>query len=129
MLIRRVKSLRYKCNYMKRNLIISFLIVPVFAFAQTDSTTVPAEKKTYSPIIEFTSVQKNDNSVDLKAKVNAKIAGTLTKLGGLKMEFSLGTDSVKTLGETITHRNGIALLNCKGDQLSMDAEGKLNFKV
>lgn len=116
---------------MKRNFLSVFLIVPLFALAQADSTAAPAQeqKNTYSPIIEFTSVQKNDNSVDLKAKVNAKIAGTLTKLGGLKMEFSLGTDSVKILGETITDRNGIALLNCKGDQLSMDAEGKLNFKV
>jgi hypothetical protein len=127
-----MKLLRHKYFVMKRNLLLVFLIVPLFALTQTDSTAASSEKQknTYSPIIEFTSVQKNDNSVDLKAKVNAKISGTLTKLIGLKMEFSLGSDSAsKILGAAITDRNGIALLNCKGDQLSNDAEGKLNFKV
>jgi hypothetical protein len=97
--------------------------------AQTDSTAKP-EVKTYSPLIEFVSIQKGDNSVDLKASVKAKINGTLTKLTGLKMEFIIGADSAaKKLGEAITDNRGIAILNCKADQLIADAEGKLNFKA
>jgi hypothetical protein len=97
--------------------------------AQTDSSD-KAEAKTFSPLIEFVSIQKGDNSVDLKASVKAKINGTLTKLAGLKIEFTIGADSVaKKLGESITDSRGLAIYNCKADQLTADAEGKLNFKA
>lgn len=113
-------------------LIVVFL-VPVSLRAQTDSTaTEPAveEKITYSPLVEFLSTQKSDNSIDLKASVKAKINGTLTKLAGLKIEFSLSSDSASAkLGEVYTDRNGVALFNCKPGQLKTDADGKLNFKA
>lgn len=116
---------------MKKKLLLLFLAAPVLAFAQTDtSATAEKEATTYSPLIEFTSVQKHDNSIDLKASVKAKISGTLTKMEGLKMEFYAGADtSLKKLGEVVTDRNGIAILNSKADQLVADAEGKLNFKT
>ena len=100
--------------------------------AQTDSSGKPEVKEasTYAPLIEFVSVQKNDNSVDLKTSVKAKINGTLTKLAGLKIEFTVGTDSTaKKLGEVVTDVRGVAILNCKPDQLTTDKEGKLNFKA
>ena len=97
--------------------------------AQTDSAAKP-EAKTFSPLIEFVSIQKSDNSVDLKASVKAKINGTLTKLAGLKIEYTIGSDSVaKKLGESITDSRGVAIFNCKADQLTTDAEGKLSFKA
>lgn len=117
---------------MKRNLLTLFLIVPAFAMAQTDSTAAPAEKQknTYAPLIEFTSIQKNDNSVDLKASVKAKISGTLIRLEGIKIEFLIGNDSASNkLGEVFTDKKGVALFNCKADLLKMDKEGKLNFKA
>ncbi|HEX6845845.1 MAG TPA: hypothetical protein VF144_02650 [Chitinophagaceae bacterium] len=96
--------------------------------AQTDSST--NEATTYSPLITFISVQKNDNSVDLKATVQAKIGGGVTKLPGLKIEFSVVSDSLtKKLGEAITDNKGLAIINCKPDQLTTDAEGQLNFKA
>ena len=100
--------------------------------AQTDSSAKEEVKETttYAPIIAFISVQKSDNSVDLKTTVQAKIRGTLTKLTGLKIEFTVGTDStVKKLGEVITDSRGVAILNCKTDRLTTDKEGKLNFKA
>ena len=100
--------------------------------AQTDSSAKPEVKEatTYAPLITFISVQKSDNSVDLKATVQAKISGTLTKLPGLKIEFTVGADSTaKKLGEVITDSRGVAILNCKPDQLTTDKEGKLNFKA
>ena len=113
--------------------LIIFSIVPGKIKAQTDSsakTEVVKEAATYTPLIEFTSTQKSDNTVDLKASVKAKINGTLTKLTGLKIEFTIGADSTaKKLGEVITDNRGIAIFNCKPDQLTTDAEGKLNFKV
>ena len=106
-----------------------FFLLPGRITAQDDST----EKKgpnTYSPLIAFVSIQKSDNSVDLKANVNAKINGTLTKLPGLKIDFTIGADSAaKKIGEAITDSKGIAILNCKADQLATDSEGKLNFKA
>ena len=100
--------------------------------AQTDSSAKPEVKEatTYAPLIEFVSVQKNDNSVDLKTSVKAKINGALTKLAGLKIEFTIGADSsAKKLGEAITDSRGFVVFNCKPDQLTTDKEGKLNFKA
>ena len=117
---------------MKKNWLFVFILAPFLGLSQTGSTAVAEEKSanTYSPLIEFTSMQKQDNSVDLKASVKAKISGTLTKLSGLKMEFYCGVDTAeKKLGEVVTNNNGVALLNNKGDQLIPDAEGKFNFKV
>jgi hypothetical protein len=105
-----------------------FIISPGIIIAQTDTTK--KEAATYSPLIEFVSIQKNDNSVDLKTSVKAKINGTLTKLAGLKIEFTMGSDSTaKKLGDVITDSKGVAIFNCKPDQLIMDKQGKLNFKA
>jgi hypothetical protein len=109
------------------------LILPKQTAAQTESTAKEPEKeeaKTYSPLIEFISIQKSDNTVDLRTSVKAKISGSLTKLQGLKIEFYSGLDSLaKKIGEVLTDANGVAIVNCKSDQLSSDAEGKLNFKA
>jgi len=114
----------------------SFLALIISAtgnlMAQTDSSAKEEVKETttYAPLITFISVQKSDNSVDLKAIVQAKISGTLTKLPGLKIEFTVGADSTaKKLGEVVTDIRGVAILNCKPDQLTTDKEGKLNFKA
>src|SRR6188768_1240663 len=104
------------------------IISPGKIIAQTDTTK--KEAATYSPLIEFVSIQKNDNSVDLKTSVKAKINGTLIKLTGLKIEFTIGADSTaKILGEAVTDSKGVAIFTCKPDQLTTDKEGKLNFKV
>ena len=114
-------------------LIIIYAILPGKITAQTDSIAKTESVKaaaTYTPLIEFTSTQKSDNTVELKASVKAKINGTLTKLTGLKVEFIIGTDSTaKKLGEAVTDSRGVAMLNCKPGQLITDAEGKLNFKA
>jgi hypothetical protein len=112
-----------------------FFMMPGKILAQTDSsskttTEIVKEANTYTPIIEFVSIQKNDNTVDLKTSVKAKINGTLTKLAGIKIEFTIGVDSnAKKLGDIITDRKGVGIFNCKPDQLTTDAEGKLNFKA
>src|SRR6187549_2013572 len=108
------------------------IALPEKLIAQTDSSAKPEVKEaaTYAPLIEFVSIQKNDNSVDLKTSVKAKINGTLTKLAGLKIEFTIGADSTaKKLGEVITDNKGVAIFTCKPDQLNTDKEGKLNFKA
>ena len=108
------------------------LFIPGKIKAQTDSSAKEEVKEatTYSPLITFISVQKSDNSVDLKATVQAKISGTLTKLPGLKIEFTIGSDSLtKKLGDAITDSRGFVLFNCKPELLTTDAEGKLNFKA
>jgi hypothetical protein len=107
-------------------------LIPERMTAQTDTAAKAAVKETntYTPLITFVSIQKNDNSVDLKTSVKAKINGTLTSLAGLKIEFTIGADSTaKKLGEAFTDSKGVAILNCKPDQLTTDKEGKLNFKA
>ena len=114
------------------SLLVLMIVLPAKLMAQTDSSAKPEVKEatTYTPLIEFVSVQKNDNSVDLKTSVKAKINGTLTKLAGFKIEFTIGTDSTaKKLGEVITDSRGVAIFTCKPDQLTTNAEGKLNFKA
>lgn len=109
--------------------LLMLFAIPCKLLAQTDSTA-KEEAKTFSPLIEFKSIQKSDNSVDLKISVKAKINGTLTKLGGYKVEFTQGADSTaKKVGEAITDNRGVAMINCKADQLTTDGEGKLNFKA
>jgi hypothetical protein len=104
------------------------IISPGKIIAQTDTTK--KEAATYSPLIAFVSIQKGDNSVDLKTSVKAKINGTLTKLAGLTIEFTIGNDSsAKKLGDAITDSKGVAIFICKPDQLTTDKEGKLNFKA
>jgi hypothetical protein len=121
-----------KSIYIRSTILIGtfmLLIAPSKIFAQ-DSTGVKEGPKTYSPLIAFVSIQKSDNSVDLKTNVTAKINGTLTKLPGLKIEFTVGADSTaKKIGEATTDSKGVAVFNCKPDQLTTDAEGKLNFKA
>jgi len=112
--------------------IVSFLVLLIISpgkiIAQSDTTK--KEAATYAPLIEFSSIQKGDKSVDLKTSVKAKINGTLTKLAGLKIEFTIGADtSAKILGEAITDSKGVAIFTCNPDQLITDKEGKLNFKA
>ena len=110
--------------------IFALVVAPSQLFGQADSADAKEEPRTFSPLIEFISIQKSDNSVDLKASVKAKINGTLTKLSGYKVEYTQGVDSLaKKVGEAMTDGRGIAIFNCKPDQLTTDAEGKLNFKV
>ena len=110
----------------------SIVATPGKLMAQTDTSATPEVKaaSTYTPLIEFVSIQKSDNNVDLKTSVKAKINGTLTKLAGFKIEFTIGADSTaKKLGEAITDSKGVAIFTCKADQLTTDAAGKLNFKA
>jgi hypothetical protein len=112
-------------------LMILFL-APGKITAQADSSakTEVKEATTYAPLITFVSIQKNDNSAELKTSVKAKINGTLTNLAGLKIEFTIGADSTaKKLGEATTDSKGVAVFNSKPEQLTTDAEGKLNFKA
>ncbi len=114
-----------------RNLTVlaSFMLLAGNLLAQED-TTAKKEATTYSPSISFISIQKNDNSVDLKTTVSAKISGTVTKLDGLTIGFSITTaDGDKKLGEAITDLKGVAVFNCKASDLATDKEGKLNFKA
>ena len=46
------------------------------------------------------------------------------------MNLQLATIQLtKKLGEAITDSKGVAIFNCKPDQLTTDKEGKLNFKA
>lgn len=116
------------------------------SFAQEDTTQPPAtdttatpppdepaveeEPSLISPSIDFTSVQKGDNSIDLKVGMRAKVKGQFINLYKMKVSFfQVVNEEDIPLGFKITDGNGKAIFNVKGDSLKSDAEGKLNFKV
>jgi hypothetical protein len=111
-----------------RCLMLVTIVLPGIAFSQTDSSK-KEEPATVTPLVEFTSTQKGDNTIDLKGSFKAKINGSLTKLEGLKVEFFAVGDAETKLGEAVTDRNGVAIVNTKADQLTADTAGKLNFKL
>lgn len=111
------------------------LLVPGGLFAQTDSTqkadtVVKEEASLISPSMEFISVQKADNSIDLKVALKTKFKGSSIKLPLLKIRFLLLADTAeKELGFVITNGEGKAVLSAKPDVLVTDKEGKLHFKA
>jgi len=115
---------------------ILFIFMPGFSFSQTDSTkksevsVVKEESSMISPIIQFLSVQKADNSIDLKAALTAKFKGSVIKLRYLKITFlQVTADAEKELGFVVTDGFGKAIFNTKTDSLKTDNEGKLQFKA
>lgn len=112
--------------------LLAVLLIPARLLSQTDSTAAqePEEPSLISPSIDFTSVQKGDNTVDLKAILKAKIKGSQVRLYKMMITFTSSSDSAeKEIGKVITDGNGVALLNVKADQLTPDAEGKFHFKA
>lgn len=121
--------------------LLLILSIPGHVAAQTDSiiktdtviTETPAaeeESSLISPSLDFKSVQKGDNSIDLKAALQAKVKGSFIKLRLLKVTFLQVTeDAEKELGFVITDGFGKAVLNIKATQLQTDKEGKLHFKA
>jgi hypothetical protein len=128
----------FKKKFNQLSLSAGFIITLLFPgrlFAQTDTvqkadTAVKEESSLISPAVEFISVQKTDNTIDLKTALRAKIKGSSIKLPLLKVTFLLITDTAeKELGFVITDGQGKAVLNVKPDALTTDKDGKLHFKA
>lgn len=120
--------------------LVIMLLIPVSMFAQTDSTKTDSTQVTeevaveeaslISPSVELISVQKSDNTIDLKAALRAKVKGTFYILPLLKITFIQVTDTAeKVLGFVISDKLGKAVFNVKADQLITDKEGKLQYKA
>lgn len=124
--------------------VIALLIVlPVSLQAQTDSIQVPGTDSTVveqtpaketpeliSPSMQFTAVQKTDNSIDLKATLKTKVNGMSFNLYKLKVIFyRVLNKEDRELGFVITDGTGKAILNIKSDSMSADGEGKFHFKA
>jgi hypothetical protein len=113
--------------------VISLLhLAPKYVNAQTDTAaaTVAEAPEMISPSLEFLSVQKTDNTIDLKATLKAKVNGSSVQLPLLKVKFIyVGSTEEKELGFVITNRNGKAVFNAKTDSLLPGEDGKLHFKA
>lgn len=118
-------------------LLVIQLVVPISLFAQADTSKTPVavpdstgEAELISPSIEFISVQKADNTIDLNAAIKAKVKGVFYKLPLLKITFvEVNEMGEKELGFLITDKYGKANLNVKADSLLPDKEGKYHFKA
>lgn len=116
-------------------LLVLMLLNPGFAFSQTDSTqktevVATGEKELIVPSLDLISIQMGDNSIDLKASLQAKVNKVVYKLPLLKVTFiQVINEEEKELGFVITDRAGNAVFNYKSDSLITDVEGKVNFKA
>lgn len=115
--------------------IFLFSALPFILSAQTDSTVQKEDsaiqkQELISPSLEFTAVQKSDNSIDLKARLKGKVDGQAINFYKMKVSFlQVVGEEENELGFVITDSRGKAVFNVKGDSLKTDAEGKLNFKA
>lgn len=115
--------------------IIIIFLIPAPLMAQADSTqkqepAVKEESALIAPSLEFVSVQKADNSIDLRVGMQTKFKGSSKKLPLLKVTFLLISDSAeKELGFIITNVDGKGVFNTKSGGLATDKEGKLHFKA
>lgn len=120
--------------------LLLLLQLPATVYAQSDSTqtdstaaAAPAEEEEsslISPTLEFITVQKSNNTIDLKAAMRAKVKGNVYKLPLIKITFLQVSGAGEIpLGYVITDKQGKAVLNIKADSLVPDQEGKLNFKA
>ena len=126
----RTGSIKAAALKLMTSCLLLIVCTPFSLLAQTDSVTAVEEKTLISPSLDLVSIQKSDNTIDLKATLKAKINGTFVKLYGMKVVFGAGSDSTsKELGKLITDRNGIAILNYKTDELTSNAEGAYHFKA
>jgi hypothetical protein len=117
------------------------LLIPSYSFAQKDSTNTDTAKATeavveeeasslISPSLDFVTVQKANNTIDLRSEMKTKIKGSFIKLPLLKITYFLvNADSEKELGFVITDKLGKAVFNTKADSLLTDKDGALHFKA
>lgn len=112
-------------------LFFAFLLgLPGMSFAQDTSGKKAAEFEKLSPAIEMSSVQKSDNSIDLKVAMQAKYKGSFIKLPHLRVKFVEVSDTAeKELGSVITDRRGRGTFNFKTDAVVVDKDGKVKFKA
>lgn len=116
-------------------ILFSVIMIPVSVFSQTDSTQKTAqvatdEKELISPSLDLISVQKGDNTIDLKATLSGKSNKVFYKFPLLKVTFlQIVNEEEKELGFVITDRAGKAIYTYKPDSLFTDKEGKMHFKA
>lgn len=108
----------------------SLLFLGVLLLSLTTVSSFAQEAENVSPSIEFTAVQKADNSIDLKAALKAKIETGFIKLYFQKVKFYALQDTAGTeLGFAVTDRNGKAVFNVKPEALKVNADGTVHFKA
>lgn len=114
---------------------LMIMAVPLPVRAQEEKTpsvtdSVASEVEMLSPSLDFLAVQKGDNSIDLKVRMRGKVNGQPFNFYKMKVSFlEVVNGEDKPLGFAITDAMGKASLNVKGDSLTPNDTGKLNFKV
>jgi hypothetical protein len=109
---------------------IAFVLAPFAGITQSDSTAASEGPELIAPSLDFITVQKGDNSIDLKASLRAKVNNNPLKLSLLKVTFIQVTDSAeKELGFVITDGQGVALYNLKNEAITTDKQGRLHLKA
>lgn len=117
-------------NMMVSAALLIAAIIPGNLIAQSDSAKAQEEAELISPSLEFVTVQKGDNTIDMKGLLQAKVNGANKKLPHLRITFfQVKGDEEINLGYAITNVAGRALFNCKGEKIVPDADGNINLKA
>ena len=130
-----MKQLFIKTIHFIPRSITGFFIFLLLVFsdkltAQEDSTSNAEEVSLISPSLQFSGIQKSDNSIDLKTSMIAKINGWPMKLQLLKISFfQVINEEEKELGFLITDKTGKGVFNIKADAIVPDKESKVNIKA
>ncbi len=110
-------------------LAIVLMMGTITARAQSD-TTKKEEVVMLSPSLDLLSVQKADNSLDLRFSMKVKFKGSSIKLPYLKVKFLAITDSAeKELGYAITNKVGAAIFNTNATAIPLNKEGQMHIKA
>lgn len=129
-----------RSSFMVAALLI-LLQIPAGTYAQTDSLVTDTaqaeevvaeeeESSLISPTLEFVTVQKADNTIDLKVSLRAKVKGSFYVLPKVKLSFFQVTEAGdQNLGFILTDRSGKGVLNVKEGLAVPGADGKYTFKV
>lgn len=105
--------------------LIAMALAPVSLIAQEEEGEEAEQLRTRAGL---SCVQKNDDAIDLKMLMRAKIDGRYTGLPGLEVLFYAATDSSQVeLGKAATNDDGIAVLTIDAKKVPRDTGNRMSF--
>ncbi len=105
-------------------LMIVFFQVSAVAQDDKDSTALELIK----PRFTFVSIQKSDQTIDLRITAKSKVRNSFNPLDGLTVKFFNTTEEEpKLVGEGITDMDGVTTITIPDKNQLLDAEGKMKF--
>jgi len=105
-------------------LMVALFQVPAAAQDDKDSAAVELIK----PRLTFVSIQKSDQTIELRITAKSKVKSSFNPLDGLAIQFFNTTEEEpKLVGKGITDMDGVTTITIPGKEQPLDAEGRMKF--